>query len=54
MKDYRTAGPAEAQAIIREHKACETAPNGTGSRCLCDFDCANYWLRAKGFKGASG
>lgn len=50
MKDYRIDGPAEAQSIIREHKACETAPNGTGSRCTCDFDCANYWLRARGYK----
>lgn len=51
MKDYRIDGPAEARQIVAERKACETAPNGTGSRCLCDFDCANYWLRAKGFKG---
>lgn len=49
LKDYRIDGPPEAQQIARERRACETAPNGTGSRCLCDFDCANYWLRAKGY-----
>lgn len=38
-----------ARGIIRERRPCETAPNGTGARCTCDFDCANYWLRAKGF-----
>jgi hypothetical protein len=51
MSDYRIEGPAEAQQIVREQRACETAPNGTGARCTCSFDCANYWLRAKGFKG---
>ena len=40
----------EAQKIIRETAVCVTAPNGTGSRCTCDYDCANYWLRARGFK----
>lgn len=50
MKDYRIDGPDEARQIVREHRACETAPNGTGMRCICNFDCANFWLRAKGFK----
>lgn len=50
LADYRTEGPEEARQIVREHRACETAPNGTGSRCLCSFDCANYWLRASGYK----
>ena len=54
MKDYRIDGPPEAQQIVRDHRPCETRPNGTGMRCTCAFDCANYWLRAKGFKaGAS-
>ena len=52
LRDYRIDGPEEARQIAMEKRPCETAPNGTGSRCLCDFDCANYWLRAKGFKGA--
>jgi hypothetical protein len=51
MIDYRTDGPAEAQQIARGKRPCETAPNGTGARCLCGFDCANYWLRAKGYRG---
>lgn len=50
MKDYRIDGPPEAQQLVRDHPACETAPNGTGSRCSCTSDCANYWLRAHGFK----
>jgi len=50
VKDYRIDGPAEAQQIVREYRTCETAPNGTGARCTCSFDCVNYWLRAKGFK----
>jgi hypothetical protein len=50
MRDYRF-GPDEARQIVLEHRACETAPNGTGSRCTCDLDCANYWLRARGYKG---
>lgn len=51
MTDYRIDGPEEAAQIIRDKRPCETAPNGTGSRCTCSFDCANYWLRANGFKG---
>jgi len=49
MKDYRVDGPEEARQIALGHRACETAPNGTGGRCLCSFDCANYWLRANGY-----
>lgn len=30
---------AEARQIITDHQPCATAPNGTGSRCTCDFDC---------------
>lgn len=48
--NYGTDGPAEAQQIVRDNRACETAPNGTGARCTCAFDCANYWLRAKGYR----
>jgi hypothetical protein len=33
-----------------QHPPCTTAENGTGARCTCDFDCANYWLRARGYK----
>lgn len=51
LTDYRIEGPEEARQIALGHRACETAPNGTGSRCLCNFDCANYWLRAEGYKG---
>lgn len=51
MKDYRIDGPDAARQLVSEHLACETAPNGTGTRCSCSFDCANYWLRAHGFKG---
>jgi len=51
-RDYRTDGPEEARQIAFGHRACETAPNGTGSRCSCSFDCANYWLRARGFKAS--
>lgn len=50
MKDYRIDGPEEARQIVRDTPACETAPNGTGSQCTCNFDCANYWLRSRGFK----
>ena len=50
MRDYRIDGPPEARTIASLHAPCVTAPNGTGSRCACNFDCANYWLRAKGFK----
>lgn len=39
----------EARRVIAEKPACQTAPNGTGARCTCDFDCANYWLRPRGF-----
>jgi hypothetical protein len=39
-----------AEAIIDAHRPCVTAPNGTGVRCTCDYDCANYWLRGSGFK----
>jgi hypothetical protein len=28
-------------------RPCETAPPGTGSICRCDYDCDNYWIRAK-------
>jgi hypothetical protein len=50
MKDYRIDGPEEARQICKDHRMCETAPNGTGSQCLCAFDCANYWLRAYGYR----
>lgn len=50
LTDFLNEGPEEAQRIVREHRACETAPNSTGARCTCDFDCANYCLRAAGFK----
>ncbi len=49
MRDYRLAGPEEARKIARESPACGTAPNGTGSRCACDYACANHLLRAAGF-----
>jgi len=39
----------ERQAFIAAHRPCETAENGTGARCTCPFDCANYWLRARGY-----
>ena len=39
------------RAEIVEHKdPCQTAPNGTGARCACSYDCANYWLRAFGYR----
>lgn len=44
----------ERAKIVSEHRACETAPNGTGARCTCAFDCANYWLRARGYKKEGG
>lgn len=50
MKDFRLTGPAAAKQIIGENPACATAPNGTGVRCTCDFACANYYLRARGYK----
>lgn len=37
---------AREREIIAAWPACKTAPNGTGARCTCSFDCANYWLRA--------
>ena len=40
----------ERREIAAAHPPCETAENGTGARCTCSFDCANYWLRAKGHK----
>jgi len=43
----------ERQDIIRAHPACITELNGTGARCTCDFDCANYWLQARGYKEKS-
>lgn len=51
LRDYRLTGPDEAREIIRTSKECETKPNGTGLRCTCRFPCANYFLRARGFKG---
>lgn len=39
----------ELRVIAREHPACATAPNATGQQCTCDYDCANYWLRANGY-----
>lgn len=50
MADYEAEGPEEAREIIRSKPACETEQNGTGVRCTCFFDCANYWLRASGFR----
>jgi hypothetical protein len=44
-----TEGEQARQEIISAHSPCETAENGTGARCTCAFDCANYWLRAKGY-----
>lgn len=38
------------QEITAAHAPCSTAENGTGARCTCSFDCANYWLRARGHK----
>lgn len=53
MSDLAGSGAGqERQAIIAAHAACETAENGTGARCTCSFDCANYWLRAKGYEQA--
>jgi hypothetical protein len=43
----------ERQEIISAHAPCETAANGTGARCTCSFGCANYWLRARGYKQES-
>jgi len=45
MEESRTR-----EQIIATERACETAPNGTGQRCTCSFDCANYWLRAFGHR----
>ena len=54
MKLWPSRRPAgidqERQAVIAERPPCETAENGTGARCTCAYDCANYWLRAKGYK----
>jgi hypothetical protein len=52
VTDYRVDGPEEARQIAMEKRPCETAPNGTGSRCACHFDCANYWLRSRGYKAS--
>lgn len=38
------------QQITDEQEACTTTPNGTGIRCTCRDLCANWWLRAAGFK----
>jgi hypothetical protein len=54
MKDYRIDGPPEARQLVREHRACETAPDGTGAWCTCSFGCANYWLRSRGFRAGDG
>lgn len=43
-------GPEQAQQIILVKPACTTVANGTGMKCTCDYDCANYWLRASGFR----
>lgn len=40
----------EVQRIIDAHPPCTTAENGTGARCTCDHACANYRLRARGYK----
>jgi hypothetical protein len=48
--DYRLEGPEEAQAIAKSGPMCQTAPNATGKKCQCSFDCVNYKLRAAGFK----
>lgn len=51
MTDYGLTGPPEARQIVRLYPPCATARNGTGVRCSCVFGCANYHLRAHGFKG---
>lgn len=33
---------------------CTTALNGTGARCTCDYDCLNYWMRARGAPKPAG
>jgi hypothetical protein len=43
------AARAARAAVIGEHRACETMLNGAGYPCTCDYDCVNYWLRAKGY-----
>jgi hypothetical protein len=48
--DFRIDGPEEARSIAIGHRPCETALNGTGAKCSCNFDCANYWLRSRGYK----
>lgn len=35
-------------AEIAERQPCTTAPDGTGARCTCAYDCRNYWMRARG------
>lgn len=49
MRPWPRPAGDERQKIIAKHAPCETAENGTGERCLCSFDCVNYWLRAKGY-----
>lgn len=44
----------ELREITASHRPCETAENGTGARCACSFDCANYRLRAKGHRQENG
>jgi hypothetical protein len=41
------------EEIIENKEPCTTAPNGTAAKCTCPFDCANYWLRAFGYKEGS-
>ena len=40
--------PARKQ-ILAAYRPCETAPNGTGRRCRCEFRCANFALRGGGY-----
>jgi len=41
---------ATAQEIVDRDRPCTTRRNGSGARCTCRVPCANWSLRARGFK----
>ena len=50
MMSEKLAPARTPQEIVDQEPVCRTMPNGTGVRCLCASACANYWLRADGYK----
>jgi len=50
MSDDDRVSPEEWANILEflPPQPCTTAPNKTGVRCTCAYDCENHWMRARG------